>query len=145
MGVLAGPADTQISTPQKWKQPLFYVCAPATGFPGRTSRTTCRQGGKGEGLEIFTFWDYRAALNKGMVGADAEQHGPIYSDVSRTQHRLLTYTSVGSIYGKLPMLPGPDTMCSSTICCRHLSSSYRSRRSPRMCFGSSLAAVSPPS
>lgn len=36
----------------------------------------------------------------------------------------------------------PGTMCSSTICCRHLAGSFWSRRSPGMCFGSSLAAVS---
>lgn len=124
----------------------FLCVRPSYRISRQNIHNNLQTGGKRRRLGNFHFLGLQSCpKHKGTVGADAERHGPIYSDVSRTQHRLLTYTSVGSIYGKLPMLPGPDTMCSSTICCRHLSSSYRSRRSPRMCFGSSLTAVSPPS
>lgn len=61
--------------------------------------------GKGEGLDIFAPWDYKSALNI--------KDGLFYRDESSTQHHLLTYAGVRSIYGKLPLPPGPSTMCSA--------------------------------
>jgi len=51
---------------------------------------------------------------KGTVGAHAEQHGPIYSEVSRPQHRLLTYAGVRSIYSQLPSRLAP-TRCAPAL------------------------------
>lgn len=117
-------------------------------FPSKTSTTTCRWWEERRRLGNFHSLGLQSfPKSKGTVGVDAEQHGLVSSDVSSTQHCLLMYASIGSTDRKLqqhlPVLPGPDTMCSSTICCRHLAGSYWSKRSPRMCFGSSLSSGFP--